>query len=64
VAGQVDDTVYDFTSCLKFIETRFRIPSLTARDSQANNIGHSLHLEQSPLPPFIIDGLNPLSPFH
>ena len=34
----VDSTLYDHTSILKFIEWRWRLATLTARDAQANNL--------------------------
>lgn len=36
--GYVDHTVYDTTSILKFIETRWQLKTLSARDAAANNI--------------------------
>jgi len=53
-AGFIDHTPYEFCSVLRFIEDRFKVPSLTARDTQANNLGMSLDLGQKPLAPFVI----------
>ena len=39
---------YDHTSILKFIEWRFGLPSLTARDAAARNIGELLDFDQTP----------------
>ena len=39
---------YDHTSILKFIEWRFGLPTLTARDAAARNIGELLDFEQTP----------------
>lgn len=32
----IDDTIYDHTSILKFLEVKFNLPPLTQRDSEAN----------------------------
>ncbi len=55
-AGSVDHTVYDFTSVLKFIESRFGLSALTQRDGSAADVGKSLNLSQPPLKPFLIGG--------
>ena len=39
---------YDHTSILKFIEWRFGLPTLTARDAAARNIGELLDFTQTP----------------
>ncbi|MGH9433592.1 MAG: phospholipase C, partial [Terriglobia bacterium] len=36
-AGYISHTQYEFSSVLKFIEERFNVPSLTARDANAND---------------------------
>ena len=36
--GFVDHTLYDTTSILKLIETRFGLTPLTAADAKANNL--------------------------
>jgi phospholipase C len=54
-AGTIDHTPYEFCSVLHFIENRFKVPPLTARDTQANDLGMSLDLGQKPLPPFVIN---------
>jgi hypothetical protein len=55
-AGFIDHTPYEFCSVLRFIEDRFKVPPLTARDQQANDLGMSLDLAQKPLAPFVISG--------
>jgi phospholipase C len=52
--NSIDHTPYEFCSVLHFIEDRFKLPPLTARDQQANNLGMSLDLGQKPLAPFVI----------
>jgi phospholipase C len=53
-AGFVDHTPYEFCSVLRFIENRFQLPPLTARDHEANSLELSLDLGQRPLPPLLI----------
>jgi phospholipase C len=55
-AGFVDHTPYEFCSVLRFIEDRFKLPPLTARDHQANDLGMTLDSAQRPLAPFLISG--------
>jgi phospholipase C len=50
----VEHTRYDFTSVLRFIEERFRLPALTQRDARANSLSKSLDLSQQPLPLLLI----------
>jgi phospholipase C len=57
-SGTVDSTVYDFTSWMKFIETRFGLPALSFRDRQANDISRCLDTSRHAPLPFIIDSLN------
>jgi phospholipase C len=53
-AGFIDHTQYQFESMLKFIEWRFNIPPLTARDAHANNLLNAFDFSQKPRPPHII----------
>lgn len=46
--------VYDFTSVLKFIEERWGLPHLTARDDRANDMLDCFDFDQSPNPPVVI----------
>jgi len=52
--GHIDHTQYDFTSVLRFIEERFNLPPLTARDRSANSLARSLDLAQQALEPLLI----------
>jgi phospholipase C len=44
----ISHTTYEYSSILKFIETRFGLPSLTARDAQANDMTDSFDFTQGP----------------
>jgi phospholipase C len=41
--GVVDHGVHEHTSILKFVEWRFGLPHLSARDGHARNLAHSLN---------------------
>jgi hypothetical protein len=47
-------TLSEHSSMLKFIETRYRLRSLTARDTAANNLLDSFDFNQRPQPPLIL----------
>lgn len=49
--GYVVHMIYDFTSVLKFIEVRFNLPYLTARDGLANDMHDCFDFNQKPTPP-------------
>jgi phospholipase C len=49
--GTIDNTTYDFSSILKFIEDNWALPPLTARDATANSIANALDLSQPPAAP-------------
>lgn len=51
--GFVDHTQYEFGSMLKLAETIFHVPSLTARDAQANDMLNSFDFGQRPQPPLV-----------
>lgn len=53
-SGVVSHTVYEFSSVLKFIETRFGLPSLTTRDANANDLTDAFDFTQTPLQPLIL----------
>jgi phospholipase C len=53
-AGYIDHTQYQFESMLKFIEWRFNIPPLTARDAHAKNLLNAFDFNQKPRLPHII----------
>jgi phospholipase C len=44
--GYIDHTVYDTTSILKLIESRFNLQPLTARDAQAANLLNAFNFKQ------------------
>lgn len=52
--GYISHTEYEFSSVLKFIENRFGLSSLTARDTMANDTTDSFDFTQAPLPPLIL----------
>ncbi|MFI5176211.1 MAG: phospholipase C [Terriglobia bacterium] len=53
-AGYVTHTMHEFSSILKFIETRFNLPFLTFRDAIANNTLDSFDFQQTPLTPLVL----------
>lgn len=53
-SGFISHTVYEFSSLLRFVETRFRLEPLTARDSAANDLLDSFDFTQRPLRPLIL----------
>ncbi|HTE83437.1 MAG TPA: alkaline phosphatase family protein [Dehalococcoidia bacterium] len=61
-SGLIDHTVYDYTSILRFIEDRWRLQPLTARDASANSIAAALDLSQPPLAPKFPDRTYPPPP--
>ncbi len=52
--GYISHTTLEFSSVLKFVEERFDLDPLTARDAQANDLLDSFDLTQDPLPPLIL----------
>jgi phospholipase C len=52
--GQVNHTVLDYTSALKFIENNWRLPPLTSRDAQANTLASAFDFTAGPRPPAFI----------
>jgi phospholipase C len=52
--GFISHTQYEFSSVLKFVEERFGLNPLTARDEAANDLLDSFDLSQQPLPPLIL----------
>jgi phospholipase C len=55
-AGYVSHTVYDHTSILKFIETRYGLPALTSRDAAASNMLDSFDFTKAPQGPMVLQG--------
>ncbi len=52
--GFISHTQYEFASVLRFIETRFSLPTLTARDAAASDMTDSFNFNQTPLPTLIL----------
>ena len=52
--GQIDHTLLDHTSILKFIEENWNIPPLAERDAKANNFTSAFDFSASPRPPVFI----------
>ena len=52
--GTVSHTVYDPASILQFIEARYKLKSLTARDVEANSLLDMFDFSQSPAPPLVL----------
>ncbi|HKV41596.1 MAG TPA: alkaline phosphatase family protein, partial [Blastocatellia bacterium] len=51
--GYISHTPYEFGSFLKFVETRFHLPSLTERDKLASDMLDAFDFGQIPLKPFL-----------
>jgi phospholipase C len=52
--GHVSHTVYEFSSMLKFVESRWTLDALTDRDSVANDLSDSFDFQQPPLAPLVL----------
>ena len=52
--GYISHYIFDFTSVLKFIEERFELPHLAARDARATSLRDCFDFDQSPLPSLVI----------
>jgi phospholipase C len=52
--GYISHTVYELSSLLKFVEQRYSLPPLTARDTQANDLLDSFDFSQAPLGPLVL----------
>jgi len=53
--GTVVHTEYEFSSVLKFIETRFGLTNLTARDLDAADMTDAFNFSQKPNPALVLD---------
>jgi phospholipase C len=53
-AGYISHTVYEHSSILKFVETRYHLQTLTARDGMASDMLDSFDFTQPPQPPLIL----------
>jgi phospholipase C len=56
--GYISQTVYEFSSLLKFAEERFGLEPLTERDLLANDLLDSFDFSQDPSPPLILSERN------
>ena len=54
-SGYISHTQYEFSSFLKFVETRFGLSSLTPRDAAANDMTDSFDFSQAAQPPFLLN---------
>jgi phospholipase C len=61
-SGTIDNTTYDFTSVLKFIEDNWSLQPLTARDATANSISNALDLSEPPADPVFPAQTYPIQP--
>lgn len=52
--GYISSTQYEAASVLKFVEERFGLPPLTARDAGANDMLDAFDFNQTPLPPLVL----------
>lgn len=53
-SGYISHTVYEHSSVLKFVETRFGLAALTARDAAASGMLDSFDFSQTPQTPLIL----------
>jgi phospholipase C len=51
----ISNTEYEFSSMLKFVEDRFNLPTMTARDAGASDMFDSFNFGQTPLPPLVLN---------
>ena len=54
-SGLISHEVFEFSSMLKFIETRFNLPSLTQRDAKASDMVDMFDFTQTPLEPLFLN---------
>jgi len=52
--GYVSHSLYELSSVLKFAEELFKLPTLTARDAEANDMLDGFDFSQQPRPPFVL----------
>lgn len=53
-AGYISHTIYEHSSILKFVETRYALRPLTARDAAANDMLDSFDFHQQPQAPLLL----------
>jgi phospholipase C len=54
IPASITHTQYEFSSVLKFVETRYGLTALTARDSEANDMTDAFNFSQTPLAPLVL----------
>jgi phospholipase C len=54
IPGLVTHTQYEFSSVLKFVETRYGLPPLTNRDADANDMTDAFNFAETPVPPLTL----------
>lgn len=52
----IDHGVFDFTSILRYIEDKYKLPRLSQYDRRARSIASELDFQQKPLPPLVLHG--------
>jgi phospholipase C len=52
--GYISHTLYEHSSVLKFIETRYGLQALTSRDAAASNMLDSFNFAQAPQVPLVL----------
>ena len=52
--GNISHSVYEFSSLLTFVETRWNLGALTDRDYDANDLFDAFDFTQTPLAPLIL----------
>lgn len=52
--GTISHTTYEHSSILKFVETRYHLRPLTARDQNASDMLDLFDFQQAPLPPLVL----------
>jgi len=52
--GYITHSTYELSSVLRFIEERFGVAPLTARDATANDVLDAFDFSQAPLPPLVL----------
>jgi phospholipase C len=61
--GQVNHTVLDFTSALKFIERNWHLPPLATRDAKAGSLDSAFDFRAGPRPAVLVRGGRALDPY-
>jgi phospholipase C len=52
--GSISHTTYEHSSILKFVETRYHLRPLTARDQKASDMLDLFDFQQEPLFPLVL----------